>query len=184
MLVSKNKVVSFYYTVKDDNGVILDQTEANHPFSYLHGAHQIIPGLENQLEGKDVNQSFSVHVDAENAYGLRDENLVMTVDRSYFGNEPLEKGLQLQIQSQDGFHIVTVVDFNDNNVTIDANHPLAGVNLNFDIKITDVRDATKEELEHGHVHSHDFEDEEIDEEIEFEEDEYSDEEIDEEDEDQ
>ncbi len=164
MLVAKNKVVSFYYTVKDDNGKILDQTEENQPFSYLHGASQIIPGLERQLEGKNVNDKFFVKVNADEAYGARDENLIMKINRSYFGSEPLSKGLQLQIQSQDGFHIVTVVDFNDDEVTIDANHPLAGVNLNFDIEITDVRDATKEEIEHGHAHSHQVED---DEEIEF-----------------
>lgn len=159
MIVSQNKVVSFLYVVKDDNGKILDQTESNQPFSYLHGAHQIISGLESQMEGKNVNDKFSVHVPAEDAYGLHDENLVMKVDRSYFGSEHLEKGLQLQIQSQDGFHIVTVVDFNDKDVTIDANHPLAGINLNFDIDIKDVRDATEEEIEHGHVHGEDhFED--------------------------
>ncbi|MCR4421864.1 MAG: peptidylprolyl isomerase [Spirochaetales bacterium] len=177
MLVSKNKVVSFFYTVKDDNGVILDQTESGKPFSYLHGAHQIIPGLENELEGKNINDRFSIHVDAENAYGLHDDNLIMTVDRTYFGSEPLEKGLQLQIQSQDGFHIVTVVDFTEKDVTIDANHPLAGVNLNFDIEISDVREATKEELEHGHAHDHGIEDdyeenvEDDDNDIEFNEDE-------------
>ncbi len=154
MLVSKEKVVSFFYTVKDDQGKILDQTDSDRPFSYIHGSNQIIPGLENAMEGKDENSKFSIHVDSNDAYGQYDENLVMKVERSFFGSEPLQKGLQLQLQAQDGYHIVTVLDFDDNEVTLDANHPLAGVNLNFDIEIKEVRDATKEELEHGHVHNH------------------------------
>ena len=165
MLVSKNKVVSFFYTVKDDQGNILDLTDSNTPFSYLHGASQIIPGLENEMEGRNVKEKFSVHIDSENAYGIHDDNLVMKVERSFFGSEPLEKGLQLQIQSQDGYHIVTVVDFNDKEVTIDANHPLAGVNLNFDIEIKDIREATKEEMEHGHSHNHDSIEDEADDDI-------------------
>lgn len=160
MLVSKNKVVSFYYTVKDDKGTILDQTEPDMPFSYIHGNNQIIQGLEKQMEGKSVNDHFSVHVDASEAYGEYDNSLILKVNRSYFGSEPLEKGLQLQIQSQDGIHIVKILDFDDNEVTLDANHPLAGINLDFDIEIKEVRDATDEELAHGHVHgshSHEME---------------------------
>lgn len=153
MLVAKNKVVSFYYILKDDSGNILDQTEPNMPFSYLHGIGQIIPGLEKEMEGKDVNSKFSVHVDAKDAYGEHDDSLILKVDRSFFGSEPLQKGLQLQLQSQDGYRIVTIMDFNDKEVTLDANHPLAGVNLNFDIEIKDVRDATEDELIHGHAHS-------------------------------
>lgn len=171
MLVAKNKVVSFLYTVTDDNGKVLDKTEKGNPFSYLHGAGQIIPGLEKEMEGKNINDHFSVHVNANDAYGSYDNSLVMKLDRSYFGSEHLEKGLQLQIQSQDGIHIVTVVDFTDNEVTIDANHPLAGINLNFDIEIKDVRDASEEEIAHGHAHSDDFDEHEID----FEEDEGSEE---------
>lgn len=152
MLVSKNKVVSFYYTVKDDKGTILDQTEQDVPFTYIHGNNQIIPGLEKQMEGKNVNDHFSVHVDAAEAYGEYDNSLILKVNRSYFGSEPLEKGLQLQIQSQDGIHIVKILDFDDKEVTLDANHPLAGINLDFDIEIKEIRDATDEELVHGHVH--------------------------------
>lgn len=180
MLVAKNKVVSFYYTVKDDNGNILDRTEPNEPFSYLHGIGQIIPGLEKEMEGKDVNSKFFVHVDAKDAYGERDDSLILKIDRSYFGKQPLQKGLQLQLQSEDGYRIVTIMDFNEEEVTLDANHPLAGVNLNFDIEIKDVRDATEEELAHGHVHTgfedeHDIDDEEYEIDIDLDESEENDE---------
>ncbi|HOV46149.1 MAG: peptidylprolyl isomerase [Spirochaetes bacterium] len=154
MKISENKVVSFSYTVKNAAGEVLDQSDASAPFSYLHGCHQIISGLEVALEGKEKDAKFSVHVDPEDAYGVRDESLIFTIDRSYLGDEPIEKGMQLQLQAEDGYHIVTILDITDTEVKLDGNHPLAGESLDFDVQVLDVREATAEEIEHGHSHSH------------------------------
>jgi len=154
MQIANNSVVSIEYTLKDDKGNILDTSEGREALSYLHGASNIIPGLENALSGKTLGEELSVTVPPEEGYGQRNEQLTQVVSRDMFESiDKIEIGMQFHGQSPDEQPIIiTVTAIEGDNITIDANHPLAGVNLNFDIKIIDVRDATAEELEHGHVH--------------------------------
>lgn len=155
MSISANKVVTLDYTLTDDSGEILDQSR-NGQFAYLHGGNNIIPGLENALTGKSVGDSLTVKVSPEQGYGLRDENLSQVVGIDMFESpDDVEVGLQFHAQSGDGNRIViTVTKIEDDQVTIDGNHPLAGVNLNFDVTVVDVRDATQQEINHQHVHAH------------------------------
>lgn len=153
MNISANKVVSIDYTLKDDQGQVLDTSEGREPLVYLHGAQNIIPGLESALEGKDTDDELSVHVDPEQAYGSRDDSKIQQVPREMFGDAEVKVGAQYHAAGPNGEAlVVTVTDADGENVTVDGNHPLAGVPLNFDVKVVDVRDATEEELAHGHVH--------------------------------
>lgn len=153
MQIAKDKVVSIEYTLKDDTGTLLDTSEGRDPLAYIHGAGNIIPGLEGALEGKQAGDSLSVRIDAKDAYGERNDQLQQVVPRELFkGVDTLEPGMQFQAQTEAGVQVVTVKAVEGENVTVDANHPLAGVPLNFDVNVVEVRDATAEELEHGHVH--------------------------------
>lgn len=154
MQIANNSVVSIEYTLKNDKGNILDTSEGREALSYLHGARNIISGLENALAGKTLGEELSVTVTPDEGYGQRNEQLTQTVSRDMFESiDNIEVGMQFHGQSPNEEPIIiTVTDIEGDNITIDANHPLAGVNLNFDIKIVEVRDATAEELEHGHVH--------------------------------
>jgi FKBP-type peptidyl-prolyl cis-trans isomerase SlyD len=155
MTINANKVVTLDYTLTDDNGEILDQSR-NGQFAYLHGANNIIPGLEDALTGKAEGDSLNIKVSPEQGYGLRDESLSQVVSIDMFESpDDVEVGLQFHAQSGDGNRIViTVTKVEGNEVTIDGNHPLAGVTLNFDVTVVNVRDATTQELEHQHVHAH------------------------------
>ena len=155
MTISTNKVVTLDYTLTDDRGEILDQS-SNGQFAYLHGANNIIPGLEDALTGKAAGDNLNVKVSPEQGYGMRDENLSQVVGIDMFESpDDVQVGLQFHAQSGDGNRIViTVTKIEGNDVTIDGNHPLAGVTLNFDVTVVDVRDATEQELEHKHVHAH------------------------------
>lgn len=157
MSISNNSVVSFHYTLTDSDGKQLDQsTDERGPLTYLHGAGNIIPGLEKQLEGKDVGDKLTANVPATEAYGERSDDLLQELPSSMFsGVEKVEEGMEFQAQTEQGTQIVRVAGVEGDTVTIDANHPLAGVDLNFEVEVTEVRDATKEELEHGHVHGPD-----------------------------
>ncbi|MAT66512.1 MAG: peptidylprolyl isomerase [Gammaproteobacteria bacterium] len=152
MQVAQNKVVSIHYTLKDHEGQILDQS-SDQPLAYLHGASNIIPGLETALEGKDVGEKMTVTVEPEQGYGMSDEALIQEVPRDAFqGVEDIQPGMRFQADSANGPMVVTVVKADDSTVTVDGNHPLAGMTLTFDVEIADVRDASEEELSHGHVH--------------------------------
>lgn len=153
MSITANKVVTLDYTLTDDEGTVVDKSEGGN-FVYLHGARNIIPGLEQALEGKSVGDELTVAVDPKDGYGDRNEEMTQAVPLEMFdGTDTIEPGMQFHAQSPEGqMLVVTVVDVNDDTVTVDGNHPLAGVNLNFDVKVIDVRDATQEELDHGHVH--------------------------------
>jgi len=151
MQICKNRVASFGFRVTDESGQTLDSSKESGPFSYVHGIGYLIPGLESAMEGKAAGDSFSVAILPAQGYGERDESLVQVVPRSVFdGIDGLEVGLQLQLEDDDGTRLAAVTKIEENNVTLDGNHPLAGVTLNFDIDIVDVREATEEELEHGH----------------------------------
>ncbi|RUM59739.1 MAG: peptidylprolyl isomerase [Persephonella sp.] len=153
--VEKNKVVKFHYTLKDkETGEVLDSSQQyGEPLTVLIGANNIIPGLERQMEGMEVGEKKTIEVKAEEAYGPKDENLIQKIPIENFQGIELQKGMPLQAQTPDGQIInLVVVDFNDKEVTVDMNHPLAGKDLVFDVEIVDVRDATLEEISHGHAH--------------------------------
>jgi FKBP-type peptidyl-prolyl cis-trans isomerase SlyD len=154
MQVAENTVVSFDYTLTDPNGNTLDSSSGREPLAYLHGASNIIPGLEAEMAGKSSGDAFKVTIPAASAYGERDEQLVQPVPRQSFpAGAQIEVGQQFQARSPDGqARVVRVVKVDPEQVTVDANHPLAGVPLTFDVQIREVREATAEEIEHGHVH--------------------------------
>ena len=153
MKIAENSVASFHYTLTDSTGKVLDSSEGQDPLSYLHGAGNIIPGLEEALEGKAVGDKLNVAVNAAQAYGLRDDSLVQELPTTMFsGIEQIEVGMEFHAETEQGLQVVTVTHVEGDQVTIDGNHPLAGVDLNFDVEITEVRAATEEELNHGHAH--------------------------------
>ncbi|MEJ6773377.1 MAG: peptidylprolyl isomerase [Porticoccaceae bacterium] len=154
MTIKENRAVSFHYTLTDDDGQTLDSSAGKDPLAYLHGAGNIIPGLESALAGKSVGDAMVVAVTAAEGYGEVQKELIQEVPRDAFqGVDSIEVGMQFEAQTGQGGTVpVTVTAVTDEIVTVDGNHPLAGKNLNFDVSIEDVRDATEEELEHGHVH--------------------------------
>ncbi len=154
MQIENGKVVTIDYTLKDDQGNVIDSSEGGEALSYLHGAGNIIPGLEKALEGRTTGDELDVSLTAEEGYGPRDSALIQKVARDRFqSNDEIQVGMQFHTQSKNGSPIVvTVVEVGDEEITVDGNHPLAGENLNFQVKVVGVRDATSEELNHGHVH--------------------------------
>ena len=153
MNISNNCVASFHYTLTDSTGKVLDSSEGQEPLSYLHGAGNIIPGLENALVGKAVGDKLNVSVAAAEAYGERDDAMVQQLDSSMFsGIDQIEVGMEFHAETEHGLQVVTVTGVEGDQVTIDGNHPLAGVDLNFDVEVTDVREATEDEIAHGHAH--------------------------------
>lgn len=154
MLVDADKVVLIHYTLTDDSGEVLDSSSGREPLAYLHGKGNIIPGLESALMGKKAGEKLNVQVEPAEGYGERDEQLVQEVPRQAFENVgEVNPGMQFQAQTPQGqTRVVTVTQVADDVVTVDANHPLAGARLTFDVEIAEVRDATAEELAHGHVH--------------------------------
>ncbi|GAA5010088.1 peptidylprolyl isomerase [Acinetobacter puyangensis] len=153
--IANDHVVKFNYTLTNGEGQILDKSEGQ-PLAYLHGASNIIPGLENALTGKTTGEKLTVNVPAAEGYGEYHAELVQEVPRQMFqGVDNIQAGMQFQAQTEDGVQIVTVKDVQEENVIIDGNHPLAGQDLTFDVEIVEVRPATQEELDHGHVHGAD-----------------------------
>jgi len=154
MIISENSAVRFHYALTDDQGQQLDSSAGQEPLAYLHGAGNIIPGLEKALEGKTAGDKLSVAVSAEEGYGPVQTDLIQDVPRSSFqGIDTIEIGMQFEAQTGQGGSVpVTVIAVTDETVTVDGNHPLAGKGLNFDVTIEDVREASEEELAHGHIH--------------------------------
>ncbi|MFT5658041.1 MAG: FKBP-type peptidyl-prolyl cis-trans isomerase SlyD [Gammaproteobacteria bacterium] len=152
--IADGLVVSIHYTLADDQATVLDSTEESSPMDYLHGAENIIEGLEDALNGKAVGDKLKVRVDPEDGYGQVFTELMEVVDIATFeGVESVEPGMSFESENQDGeFEMIVVKKVEGNEVTIDANHPLAGVTLNFDVEIIAIREPTTEELEHQHVH--------------------------------
>ena len=152
--IQNNNVVDIEYTLTDPNGELLDTSKERGPLTYIQGKANIIPGLESEMVGKKLGDSFKVTVTPENAYGNRDEALIQSVPKAQFGEdaEKVNVGDQVQVQAQDGSPMyVMAVEVNDNEIVLDANHPLAGMTLNFDVEVVGIREATKEELELGYV---------------------------------
>jgi FKBP-type peptidyl-prolyl cis-trans isomerase SlyD len=154
MLIAQDKVVLIHYTLTDDAGKVLDSSSGGDPLAYLHGQGNIIPGLEKALEGRQAGDKLNVRVEPTEGYGVRDDALVQQVPRRAFGGaSDVQPGMQFHAQTSQGHaRVVTVTRIQGDMVTVDGNHPLAGEVLNFDVEVTGVRDATAEELEHGHVH--------------------------------
>lgn len=154
MKVEKNKVVSINYTLKNDDGEVLDSSEGREPLAYLHGQGNLIPGLESELEGRSEGDSFKTEIEPTEAYGEYNEALIADVPKDRFtGVEDINVGMEFQAQTSDGgSQVVRVTEVADDSVKVDANHPLAGEKLHFDVTVAGVRDATEEEIDHGHVH--------------------------------
>lgn len=153
MNISDKKVASFHYTLKDNSGNILDSSDGQSPLSYIQGMGNIIPGLENALEGKTKGDKLQVTVKPEEAYGNHSPELTQKVNKSELPeSDKLELGMQFQADSDNGPIILTVTNIDNDLITLDGNHPLAGQTLHFDIEITEVREAKESELDHGHVH--------------------------------
>lgn len=153
MIAEKDKVVTFHYTLKDSEGEKLETSLEKDPMTYLHGANNIISGLEKAMEGHAIKDAFSVTVEPEEAYGVRNENNIQRVSLKRLKNlGKISVGQILTLQTDQGQVQVTVLKVGRFNVDVDGNHPLAGYPLTFDVEITDIREATEEELEHKHVH--------------------------------
>jgi FKBP-type peptidyl-prolyl cis-trans isomerase SlyD len=153
MNIQKNAVVTIDYTLTDEKGTILDSSKGEEPLSYLHGNGNIINGLETALEGKSVGEAFQVSIPPEQAYGEWEKEKLMEVEKSQFGKvSDLKVGMQFSASDGENDHLVTVTKIEGKKVTVDSNHPLAGKTLDFDVTVVNVREATKEELSHGHIH--------------------------------
>ncbi len=153
MQIAERCVVSFHYTLTDANGQVIDSSEGNAPLTYLHGAGNIVPGLESAMTGRQQGDRFDVTVSAVDGYGERDESMLQQVPRAAFqGVDELAVGMNFQAQGPQGVLSVVISAIEGDTVTVDANHPLAGQDLHFAIEVVSVRDATLEETLHGHVH--------------------------------
>lgn len=153
MQIAPNTVVSFHYTLTGDDGQVVDSSAGRDPLTYLHGHGQIVPGLEKQMEGRQVGDKFDAQVAPEDGYGVRHEELVQEIPREALqGVSEIEPGMQFQGRGPQGVINVTVTRVEGDKVQIDGNHPLAGKALHFAIEVTGVREAGAEELAHGHVH--------------------------------
>lgn len=153
MQIADNTVASFHYTLTNSAGEVIDASAEGAPLAYLHGAGNIVPGLEQAMAGRRAGDRFEVVVTPEQGYGVRDPGMVQTVPRSAFQDvDTIAPGMQFQAQSGQGVMVVTVAAVDADTVTVDGNHPLAGVPLHFAVEVAEVRTATAEELQHGHVH--------------------------------
>ena len=155
LMIGKHSVVSIHYTLKDDDGEVMDSSEGREPLAYLHGANNLIPGLEDELQGKAAGATFQATIEPKDAYGEISEDLVQTISKQMFqGVDDVQPGMTFIAQGEGGQQRqVRVVEVDGDDVTIDANHPMAGKTLHFDVEIVEVREATPQEVEHGHVHA-------------------------------
>ncbi len=152
MQITDKTAVQIHYTLTNHGGEQLDSSRGEEPLSYLHGAGNIISGLESALAGKVVGDKFSVTIAPEQAYGDIDETMVQVVSKKMFEGMELEVGMQFHADVSHGPGIITIVDIDGDDVTVDGNHPLAGETLIFDVEVVDVRPATADEVAHGHIH--------------------------------
>jgi len=154
MKIEQHQVVSIDYELKNDDGVVLDSSAGQEPLTYLHGTGGLIPGLEKALEGKVADDELQVSIPPAEAYGEFNDSLVQKVNKAAFdGVDKIEPGMQFQAQGNEGeVQSITVTEVDGDDVTIDANHPLAGQTLHFSVQVREVRAATDEEKDHGHAH--------------------------------
>ena len=153
MEIAVDRVVTIHYTLKDDSGTVLDSSAGGEPLAYIQGHGNLVSGLEKALEGKEDGNTLKVVVTPAEGYGTHDAALIQRVPkRSLQGSGDIKKGMQFQARTEDGMRLFTVTAVIGDMVTLDGNHPLADQTLHFDVEIVEVREATTEELEHGHVH--------------------------------
>lgn len=154
MKIAKDVVVSIAYQVRTADGVLVDEAPANQPLEYLQGHNNLIPGLENALEGKDVGEKFEVRVQPEEGYGQRSDNMIQRVPKSAFeGVDTLEPGMRFIAETDRGPLPVVITEVGEDDVVVDGNHMLAGQELLFNVEVVATRTATEEELAHGHIHA-------------------------------
>jgi len=155
MKVGKDKVVLMHYTLKNDAGDVIDSSDGADPLPFLQGHGNIIPGLESALEGSKVGDKLDVSIEPEEGYGLPMKDAIQEIPSSALqGVDEVKVGMQLQSQDKDGnAFLVTVTKIEDDKITVDGNHPLAGQTLHFSVSIESIRKAEAEELSHGHVHT-------------------------------
>lgn len=148
MIISENKSVFIDYELKDEQGVVMDTSSGREPLNYIHGHGSLIVGLEKALEGKSIGNIFNVKISPEDAYGQRNQDLIQKLPRKDLsGTDEIKLGMQLELKFKNGdVRLVTVTEIDDQFVTFDGNHPLAGKDLNFDISVRDIRDASEKEL--------------------------------------
>jgi FKBP-type peptidyl-prolyl cis-trans isomerase SlyD len=149
MQITKNTVAAIHYTLRDNEGNVIDTSSGREPLNYLHGAGNLIAGMEEGLEGKSKGDKFQLKIEPAKGYGEKDPAMIQQVPRSAFGDQDVRPGMKF---STNHGNVVTVTHVGLENVTVDANHELAGVELNFDVEVMEVRSATNEEISHGHVH--------------------------------
>ena len=150
--IAKDKVVEINYVLKDDAGTLIDES-GNEPLKYLHGHGNIIPGLEEALDGKAVGDSIDVKIQPERAYGDRDDKLQQVVEKSAFGDAEIQVGMQIMAETPEGEKVpFMIANIDGDKITIDGNHPLAGLTLHFAVSLVTIRAAAEEEISHGHVH--------------------------------
>ena len=153
MNIEKDKVVSIDYTLTNDHGEVLDSSSGREPLAYLHGNGCLIPGLEKELEGKVKGDKLVAIIAPDQAYGVRSEELIQDIPLENFHDaSEVKVGAQFQVQNEHETRIATVTAIGESAATVDLNHPLADETLHFDVEVMDVREPTKEEMEHGHVH--------------------------------
>lgn len=153
MKIAKDVVVSIAYQVRTADGVLVDEAPANQPLEYLQGHNNLIPGLENALEGKDVGEKFEVRVKPEEGYGQRSDNMIQRVPKSAFeGVDTLEPGMRFIAETDHGPLPVVITEVGEDDVVVDGNHMLAGQELLFNVEVVATREATVDELAHGHLH--------------------------------
>ena len=152
MKIEKDRVVRFHYAVAEQGAAAVESSEGGEPLSILAGHGNIIPGLEKAMEGREAGEKFEVDVPAAEAYGEKREGLTQRVPKKHFGEQRLAPGMQVVLNTNFGPRPVTIEKVGMSVVDVDLNHPMAGKDLHFDIEIVDVREASAEELEHGHVH--------------------------------
>ncbi len=153
MIIENGHVVSISYTLKDENGEIIDSSEGRDPLSFVQGAGSVIPGMEKAVMGKKEGDNFSVTIPSSEGYGDYNDELLFTLQKDKIdGIDSFEEGMQVQAQTKEGTQVLTVRDIHEESVEFDGNHPLAGKDLYFDISIEGIREATEEEQQHGHAH--------------------------------
>jgi FKBP-type peptidyl-prolyl cis-trans isomerase SlyD len=153
MKITHDLVASIHYTLKNDAGEVLDSSIDQEPLNYLHGAENIVAGLEKALEGKVAGDNVSVSVAPQDGYGEYDENLIQELSKDMFaGVDNIEVGMEFHAQTEHGMQVIEVTKVDGDTITVDGNHPMAGQTLHFDVEIIEVRAATADELAHGHVH--------------------------------
>lgn len=153
MQIADKKIVLIHYTLKNLDDEVMDSSEGAEPLAYLHGTGSIVPGLEKELEGKQTGDKLNVEVSPEEGYGELNPELIQEVDRAAFeGVDNIEVGMRFMAQTAWGQQPVVVTAITDETVIVDGNHPLADQTLKFDVEVVEVRDATEEELAHGHAH--------------------------------